>query len=122
MNETLSIDWSLEQPRVIWDDGVSINESSCVSCGQCVTVCPCNALMEKSMLGEAGHLTGIEPETIRGMIELTKKVETGYGSLMSVSDAEAAMREHPHQKDEDSVHLLWCRVQLPRVGRKVGKS
>src|SRR5690606_18150742 len=98
VNETLSIDWSLEQPRVIWDDGVSINESSCVSCGQCVTVCPCNALMEKSMLGEAGHLTGIEPETIRGMIELTKKVETGYGSLMSVSDAEAAMREHRIKK------------------------
>lgn len=94
VNETLTIDWSLEQPRVIWDDGVDINESSCVSCGQCVTVCPCNALMEKSMLGEAGHLTGIEAETLRPMIDFTKKVETGYGSLMSISDAEAAMREH----------------------------
>ena len=47
VNETISIDWSLDRPRVIWDNGVSINDSSCVSCGQCVTVCPCNALMEK---------------------------------------------------------------------------
>ena len=48
VNETISIDWSLDRPRVIWDNGVSINDSSCVSCGQCVTVCPCNALMENN--------------------------------------------------------------------------
>ncbi|GER66422.1 hypothetical protein BpJC7_07350 [Weizmannia acidilactici] len=52
VNETLSIDWEAERPRVIWDHGVPINESSCVSCGHCVTVCPCNALMEKSCLGK----------------------------------------------------------------------
>ena len=123
VNETLSIDWSLEQPRVIWDDGVSINESSCVSCGQCVTVCPCNALMEKSMLGEAGHLTGIEPETIRGMIELTKKVETGYGSLMSISDAEAAMREHRIKKTKTVCTYcgVGCSFHVWTKGRKVLK-
>ena len=64
VNETLSIDWSMERPRVLWDKGVPINESSCVSCGHCVTVCPCNALMEKSMLGEAGYLTGIPNEML----------------------------------------------------------
>ena len=47
-------------PRVMWDEGVDINESSCVGCGQCVTICPCNALMEKSMLGEAGFMTGLK--------------------------------------------------------------
>ena len=56
VNETLSIRWEDEHPRVLWDDGAPIGESSCVSCGHCVTVCPCNALMEKSMLGEAGVL------------------------------------------------------------------
>src|SRR6266576_1904791 len=30
VNETLSIDWEAEHPRVLWDGGKSINESSCV--------------------------------------------------------------------------------------------
>ena len=59
VNETLSIGWELEHPRVLWDGGMQIGGSSCVSCGHCITVCPCNALMEKSMLGEAGFLSGM---------------------------------------------------------------
>ena len=51
VNETISIDWNREHPRVIWDNDVPINESSCVSCGQCATVCPCNAMMEVNMEG-----------------------------------------------------------------------
>ncbi len=39
---------SREHPRVLWDGGEQIAGSSCVSCGHCVTVCPCNALMEKT--------------------------------------------------------------------------
>lgn len=31
VNETISINWEAERPLVIWDDGVKINESSCVS-------------------------------------------------------------------------------------------
>ena len=38
VNETLSIDWNRDAPRVIWDNDVPINDSSCVSCGHCVTV------------------------------------------------------------------------------------
>ena len=45
VNETLSINWEAAHPRVQWDGGASIGESSCVSCGHCVTICPCNALM-----------------------------------------------------------------------------
>lgn len=93
VSEVLSIDWDREIPRVIWDNDVPINESSCVSCGHCVTVCPCNALMEKSMLGEAGYLTGIEDQTLGKMIELTKKVEPGYSSIFAVSEVEAELRE-----------------------------
>ncbi|MEH7544966.1 molybdopterin-dependent oxidoreductase, partial [Neobacillus vireti] len=93
VTETLRIDWDREHPRVIWDNDVPINESSCVSCGHCSTVCPCNAMMEKVMLGEAGYLTGVEKGTLRSMIELTKGVETGYGSILTVSDMESAMRE-----------------------------
>ena len=93
VTETLTIDWERERPRVIWDNDVPINESSCVSCGHCSTVCPCNAMMEKGMVGEAGYLTNIAKQTLRPMIEITKGVETGYGSILAISDMESAMRD-----------------------------
>lgn len=95
VNETLSINWEDPNPRVLWDGGASIAESSCVSCGHCVTVCPCNALMEKSMLGHAGFLTNLPKKAIKGMIDLVKQVEpdVGYGPILNISEADAAMRE-----------------------------
>ena len=66
VNETLSINWEDPHPRVLWDGGATIGESSCVSCGHCVTVCPCNALMEKSMLGQAGYFTRSAQARARG--------------------------------------------------------
>jgi formate dehydrogenase major subunit len=94
VNETLSIGWEDLRPRVLWDGGTQISGSSCVSCGHCVTVCPCNALMEKSMLGHAGFLTGLPKKAIESMIETVKAIEpeTGYGTILGVSEAEAAMR------------------------------
>jgi formate dehydrogenase major subunit len=95
VNETLSIGWELEHPRVLWDGGMQIGGSSCVSCGHCVTVCPCNALMEKSMLGEAGFLSGMPKGALDKMIDVVKAVEPemGYGAIMQVSQTEAKMRE-----------------------------
>ena len=106
VNETISIDWSLDRPRVIWDNGVSINDSSCVSCGQCVTVCPCNALMEKSMLGEAGFMTGLKPDVLDPMIDFVKDVEPGYSSILAVSEVEAAMRKTKVNKTKQFVHFV----------------
>ena len=95
VNETLSINWEDPHPRVLWDGGSTIGESSCVSCGHCVTVCPCNALMEKTMLGHAGFFTALPKSTLDGMIGVIKGVEpeTGYGSVMRVSEMEEGMRE-----------------------------
>ena len=95
VNETLSIDWEREHPRVLWDGGEQIAGSSCVSCGHCVTVCPCNALMEKSMLSEAGYLSGIPHDSLGKMIDVVKDLEPemGYGAIMQVSQTEAKMRE-----------------------------
>lgn len=93
VSEVLSIDWEREQPRVIWDKDVPINESSCVSCGHCVTVCPCNALMEKSMLGKAGYLTSMPKDVLEPMIDLTKEVEPGFKEIFAISNIEATMRE-----------------------------
>src|SRR5207302_1161446 len=96
VNETLSINWEDPNPRVLWDGGSTIQESSCVSCGHCVTVCPCNALMEKSMLGHAGFFTSLKKSTLKGMIDVVKGIEpeTGYGTILKISEAEEAMREH----------------------------
>ncbi|WP_414045077.1 formate dehydrogenase subunit alpha [Macrococcus equi] len=95
VNETLMIDWELERPRVIWDGNkdLNIDESSCVNCGHCSTVCPCNAMMEVGMVGEAGFLTGMLRDAFRPAVEVTKAVETGYTPLMAISDVEAEMRK-----------------------------
>jgi formate dehydrogenase major subunit len=100
VNETLSINWEDPNPRVLWDGGSTIGESSCVSCGHCVTVCPCNVLMEKTMLGHAGFLTSLKKSALDGMIEVVKGVEpeTGYGTIVQVSEAEETMREHRIRK------------------------
>ncbi|MGH9327583.1 MAG: formate dehydrogenase subunit alpha [Terriglobia bacterium] len=95
VNETLSIRWEDAHPRVLWDGGSTIGESSCVSCGHCITVCPCNALMENSMLGRAGFLTRLSEDVLDGMIRMVKEVEpqTGYGPILRVSDVDEAMRQ-----------------------------
>jgi formate dehydrogenase major subunit len=95
VNETLSIKWEDPHPRVLWDGGSTIGESSCVSCGHCITVCPCNALMERSMLGHAGFLTRMSKPVLDGMIDVVKGIEpeTGYGSILRVSEIESSMRE-----------------------------
>jgi len=100
VNETLSINWESDHPRVLWDGADpykndQIAGSSCVSCGHCVTVCPCNALMEKSMIGRAGYLTNMSPKTLDDMIQVVKDVEpeTGYGPILAVSEIESEMRE-----------------------------
>ena len=110
VNETLSIDWQAEHPRVLWDGGEQIAGSSCVSCGHCVTVCPCNALMEKSMIGQAGYFTSIAPGTLDAMIDVVKGVEpdTGYGPILALSETEAAMRE-AHTKRTKTV-CTYCGV------------
>ena len=100
VNETLSINWEDPYPRVLWDGGKSIGESSCVSCGHCVTVCPCNALMEKSMLGKAGYMSGLPKPALNGMIDVIKGIEPdmGYQMILKVSEAESAMRESRTRK------------------------
>jgi len=95
VNETLSINWEDPHPRVLWDGGSTIGESSCVSCGHCISVCPCNALMEKSMLGHAGFFTALPKPALSGMIDVVKGVEpeTGYGAILKLSEAESHMRD-----------------------------
>lgn len=80
VNETLSIDFNMEHPRVLWDGGKPIDDSSCVSCGHCVTVCPCNALLEKTMQPDAGPFTALPQDVKRPMIDMVKKLEETIGA------------------------------------------
>jgi formate dehydrogenase major subunit len=110
VNETLTIHWESEHPRVLWDGGEKIDGSSCVSCGHCVNVCPCNALMEKSMLGHAGYLTNLPPDVLGEMIDAVKAVEPpiGYGPILAISDIESEMR-HARIKRTKTV-CTYCAV------------
>ncbi|TVP51086.1 MAG: formate dehydrogenase subunit alpha [Halomonas sp.] len=95
VNETLSIDYASENPRVLWDGGKAINDSSCVQCGHCVTVCPCNALMEKSMNEHAGPFTSLPWSLKRPMIEIIKQVEmtTSAKPVTGLSEIDSAWRQ-----------------------------
>lgn len=125
VNETLMIDWELERPRVIWDGNGStlIDESSCVNCGHCSTVCPCNAMMEVGMEGEAGFLTGMLKDAFRPAVEVTKAVETGYTPLMAISDIEAEMREDRIKKTKTVCTYcgVGCSFEVWTKGRDILK-
>ena len=117
VNETLSINWEDPHPRVLWDGGATIGESSCVSCGHCVTVCPCNALMEKSMIGHAGFMTGAAEEGARRDDRHGQGDRAGNrlrgdpeGVRSRVGDARIA-----HSPDENGLHILRRRMQLRRL-------
>ncbi|PLR52136.1 formate dehydrogenase subunit alpha [Chimaeribacter arupi] len=95
VNETLSIDYSMAHPRVLWDGGTTIAGSSCVSCGHCVTVCPCNALLETSMQPDAGPLTNMDQPLKRNLIDAVKAIEntTGAEIISGISVIDAHWRQ-----------------------------
>src|ERR1700722_5353849 len=125
VNETLSIGWELDRPRVLWDGGTQIAGSSCVTCGHCVTVCPCNALMEKSMLGEAGYLSGMPKGALDKMVDVIKQIEPemGYGAIMEVSQTESVMREERVKKTKTTCTYcgVGCSYDVWTKGRKILK-
>ncbi len=92
VNEVLHIDWNLSPPRVVWDDGVPIDRSSCVSCGTCSTVCPVDAMMEVTMRGRAAHFSNVAPTTRERLVTWAKTVSPDLGPLWLTSEIEAAAR------------------------------
>lgn len=95
VNETLSIDFDDEYPRVLWDGGHRIAGSSCVSCGHCVTVCPCNALLEKTMQPDAGPFTAMPQSLKRPLIDIVKKLERTIGAppITAISNMDMYWRQ-----------------------------
>ena len=95
VNETLSIDYNADHPRVLWDGGTQIAGSSCVSCGHCVTVCPCNALLEKTMQPDAGPFTAMDEDLKRPLIDFVKSLENSIGMepITGISLIDDALRK-----------------------------
>ena len=95
VNETLSLDYTAEHPRVLWDGGTEIAGSSCVSCGHCVTVCPCNALLEKTMQPDAGPFTAMPQKVKRPLIDFVKSLENSISMepITAVSVMDTALRK-----------------------------
>ncbi len=125
VNETLTIGWELEHPRVLWDGGQPINASSCVSCGHCVTVCPCNALMENTLLGKAGPFTGWPAPLKREMIDFVKGVEqtTTYIPITALSKIDECLR-HAEQRITKTVCTfcgVGCSFDITTRGRNILK-
>ncbi len=92
VNEVLSIDWSLNPPRVVFDHGKDANHSSCVSCGTCSTVCPVDALLEKSIVGEASHFSRISAPTKEKLVQLSQTL-IPTEELWAISELEAKARQ-----------------------------
>ncbi len=110
VNETLSIDFTAEHPRVLWDGGEQIDGSSCVQCGHCVTVCPCNALMEKSMQPDAGPFTALPQSLKRPLIDIVKTLERTIGAppVTAISNMDMHWRQ-PEIKKTKTV-CTYCGV------------
>lgn len=126
VNETLSIDWSMEHPRVLWDGGKPIDDSSCVHCGHCVTVCPCNALMERTMQStSSGPFTAIPQSLKRPMIDMVKAWEDTIGTppITGVSKMDVKWRQ-PEIKRTKTVCTycgVGCSFEMWTRGRQILK-
>ncbi|MGI0071513.1 MAG: formate dehydrogenase subunit alpha [Thermoplasmata archaeon] len=92
VNEVLSVDWSLKPPRVVFDHGKDANHSSCVSCGTCSSVCPVDALLEKTIVGEASHFSRIGAPTKQKLVQLSQAL-VPMEDLWAVSELEAKARQ-----------------------------
>ncbi len=123
VNEVLHIDWALQPPRVIWDRGVPIDRSSCVSCGACSTVCPVDAMMEKRIAGRAAHFSNFAPATRERLVRWTKNAVPDLGPLWLSSEIEAASRRGSIRRTKTVCTFcgVGCSFEVWTRGREVLK-
>jgi formate dehydrogenase major subunit len=123
VNEVIRVDWSLDPPRVVWDENAPIDRSSCVSCGTCVSVCPVDALMPKTILGEAGVLTGLSASTKESMTRVVKRLEPTFGfrPILEASEIEARTRPAFVRKTKTvcTFCAVGCSFDVWTRGRKI---
>ena len=123
VNEVLHVDWTLRPPRVVWDHGSPVDQSSCVSCGACSTVCPVDAILEKSMRGRAAHFSNVAPETRARLVAWAKAASPGLGPLWLTSEIEAAARQGSIRKTKTVCTFcgVGCSFEVWTRGREILK-
>ena len=79
--------------------------------------------MEKTMLGEAGFMTGLKPDILVQMVDWMKEVEPGYSGIFAVSEVEAAMRDTRTKKTKTVCTFcgVGCSFEVWTKGRKILK-
>jgi formate dehydrogenase major subunit len=63
-NDVIGMAYRGHGAKVIFDFDKGMGESTCVACGECVQVCPTGALMEKSLLNNAGKRINYETKSV----------------------------------------------------------
>ncbi len=123
VNEVLHIDWNLTPPRVVWDHGVPIDRSSCVSCGTCSTVCPVDAMMEVTMRGHAAHFSNVAPATRERLVTWSKSAAPDLGPLWLTSEIEAAARHGSIRRTKTVCTFcgVGCSFEVWTKGREILK-
>ncbi|MEE8535859.1 MAG: molybdopterin-dependent oxidoreductase, partial [Kiloniellales bacterium] len=64
VNDVIGMAYRGAGAKVIFDFDDPMGESTCVACGECVQACPTGALMEASLLDEAGVRRGFEERSV----------------------------------------------------------
>ncbi|KAB2913838.1 MAG: formate dehydrogenase subunit alpha [Hyphomicrobiaceae bacterium] len=64
MNDVIGMAYRGHGAKVVFDFDRGMGESTCVACGECVQVCPTGALMEKSLLDQAGKRINYETRSV----------------------------------------------------------
>ena len=64
VNDVIGMAYRGHGAKVIFDFDTEMGESTCVACGECVQACPTGALMEASLLDDAGLRTEVEDRDV----------------------------------------------------------
>ena len=65
VNDVIGMAYRGGKAKIIFDFDDTMGASTCVGCGECVQACPTGALMEKSLLDDAGSRTQFEDRTVQ---------------------------------------------------------
>jgi formate dehydrogenase major subunit len=63
-NDVIGMAYRGHGSKVVFDFDEGMGRSTCVACGECVQVCPTGALMEKSLLDQAGARINFETRSV----------------------------------------------------------
>ena len=64
VNDVIGMAYRGHNAKVVFDFDAAMGTSTCVACGECVQACPTGALMEASLLDDAGLRTGFEERDV----------------------------------------------------------